>query len=625
MSGRVDGSDPRGGYPPIASYGFISDGQTGALVGEDGSIDWLCAPRFDGPSVFARILDLHRGGSFSLRPVGPGWQRDRRYVPDTNVLETTWESAAGRAVVWDFLSLEMEGPHGPGEVYAHGNLIRLIECREGEIELEARIAPRPDYARSIPEYRRAEHGIEVLGGAQPLNLRSDQQLERHGHDLIARFRLAAVQAAVFALRYDGTRPVREITPALAREALDRSVRSWQQWSRRCQYEGEHREQVLRSALVLKGLIYHRSGALLAAPTTSLPETIGGQRNWDYRYMWFRDATLTLLALFRLGYAHEAHDFMDFMLDSCAICGQELRLMLGVGGEHDLPESTLDHLEGYARSAPVRIGNRAHEQLQLDTYGEVLDACWLYHKISGSISDEQWQLLRRLIEFVCENWQRPDNGIWEVRGALQQFTHSKVMCWVALDRGIRLAYALGDDGVPERWEATREAIRAQVLARGYDRERHSFVQSYGAKALDASTLRLSHVGFLAGDDPRMLATIDLIREELEVDGLVYRYRVEETDDGLHGREGAFVMCSFWLVSSLALAGRCEEAQALLADLLARANDLGLYSEELAPDGTMLGNFPQAFTHLALIQAVANVEAAQQGAERLRSWATRESWR
>jgi len=541
----VDGRVHCHGYPPIASYGFISDGQTGALVGEDGSIDWLCAPRFDSPSVFARILDLDRGGCFSLRPAAPGFWRARRYVPGTNVLESTWENGAGRAVVWDLLSLEMEGPHGPGEVYAHGNLIRLIDCQAGEIEIEAVIAPRPDYARSAPGYRSAGHGIEIAAGEQRLHLRSDRRLERRGDDLVSRFDLVAGQSAVFALRYTATPPQRAITVALARAALQRTVRCWQRWSAHCQYEGEHREQVLRSALVLKGLIHHPSGALLAAPTTSLPESVDGERNWDYRYLWFRDAALTLLALFRLGYEHEAHDFMGFLLSSCAICGQELALLLGIGGEHRLPERTLEHLQGYACSAPVRVGNAAHDQLQLDTYGEVLDACWLYERICGGLSSEHWRLVRGLVEFVCANWRRADNGIWEVRGPRRHFTHSKVMCWVALDRGIRLARALGDDGVEvQRWEATREAIHAEVLARGYDRQRRAFVQSYGSKALDASALRFSHVGFLPGDDPRMLATIERICEELALDELVYRYRVKESDGGLAGQEGAFVICSFW---------------------------------------------------------------------------------
>lgn len=614
---------PRPGYAPIASYGFLSDGQTSALVGADGSVDWLCAPRFDGPSVFARILDARRGGSFVLRPAGGDLLPARRYVPGTNVLETTYSGPDGRAVVWDFLSLDMDGPHGPGEIYAHGNLIRLVEGVEGEVELEARVAPRPDYARTDPVFEPGEHGIDILGGGQRLNLRADRPLERRSGELAARFALGPGDRAAFALRYTGAAPQRPITAAAATEALERTVGSWQEWSGRCRCEGRFRDQVVRSALVLKGLIYHRSGALLAAPTTSLPESIGGARNWDYRYMWFRDATLTLLALFRMGYSHEAHDFMQFLLHTCPICGDELQLMLGIGGEHDLTEIALDHLEGYACSRPVRIGNAAQDQLQLDIYGEVLDACWLYQRISGPLSEEHWAFARALVEFVCANWRRADNGIWEVRGGRRHFTYSKVMSWVALDRGIRIAEELRHDGVLDRWREVRAEIRADVMRHGYDEQRRAFVQSYGSKALDASALRFSHVGFVEGDDPRMLATIERIREELEVDGLVHRYRVEETDDGFTSQEGAFGICSFWLVSSLAMAGRDEEANALLERLLDRANDLGLYAEELTPGGDLLGNFPQAFTHLALIQAAANCEAAED-AERLRAWAMRESW-
>lgn len=616
---------PCPGYAPISSYGFLSDGRTSALVSVGGSVDWMCTPRFDGPSVFGRILDKDRGGFFTIRPSSPGGTSLRQYVADTNVLETTWRSRDGTIVVYDFLSLEAEGPHGPGEVYEHGDLVRLIECREGDVALEARIAPRPDYGRAEPRFRRARYGWTIEGGGQRLNLRTDQSLEQQGDDLVSRFRLRTGEAAVFAVKYTGADPKRDYGPEAARHALALTCRSWRTWAQRCRYEGDYRGQVLRSALVLKGLVYHDSGALLAAPTTSLPETPGGERNWDYRYMWFRDAGLMLLALYRMGYDHEAHDFMEFMIEQCVVCGEELQVMTGIGGELDLEEATLDHLEGYACSRPVRIGNGAHGQLQLDTYGEVLDAAWLYHRMTSGLSEGRFDFLRGLVDFVARNWQRPDNGVWEVRGPLQHFTHSKVMSWVALDRGVRLARALGEEADAERWLPLRDGIKEDVLAHGYDRRRGAFVQAYGSEALDASVLRLSHVGFLDGDDPRMLATIDRVRQELEVEGLVYRYRVEQTDDGLAGHEGAFGICSFWLVSSLALAGRVEEARELLESLLAHANDLGLYAEELSPEGELLGNFPQAFTHLSLIQAAANCDAAREGGEGLRAWASREAWR
>lgn len=622
--GETKRAPPCPGYAPIASYGFLADGCTGALIGPEGAVEWMCAPRFDGPSVFAAILDRSHGGSFRLRPLGPAASHTRRYLPETNVIETTWSRAGSKAVVYDFLALLAEGPHGPGEVHEHGDLVRLVECKEGEVEFEARVAARPGYARSAPQLAKASHGYAIEAEGQGLNLRSDAPLRVEGPDLVSRFRLAAGESVAFCLKYTGGQPARDYGAAAAREALRVTADSWRAWARRCRYEGRYREQVLRSALVLKGLVCHCSGALLAAPTTSLPEAPGGERNWDYRFMWFRDAALTLLAFFRLGYAHEAEDFMQFALEQCIVCDEELQVLIGIGGELEAPERALDHLEGYACSRPVRIGNAAQGQLQLDTYGELLDAAWLYQRMTGNVGERHWALLRDLVDYAVRNWRRPDNGIWEVRGPPQHFTHSKLMSWVALDRGIRLAGELSHDADARHWAPVRDEIASDVLARGYDARLGAFVQAYGSKALDASALRFSHVGFLAGDDPRMLTTIDRVRERLEVDGLVYRYRTDETDDGLAGSEGAFGICSFWLVSSLALAGRTDEAEELLGRLLGRANDLGLYAEQLTPDGQLLGNFPQAFTHLSLIQAVANCDAARCGGERLRAWATRETW-
>jgi GH15 family glucan-1,4-alpha-glucosidase len=416
--------------------------------------------------------------------------------------------------------------------------------------------------------------------------------------------------------------VRRIDPDAARRLLDVTVTSWRDWSSRCRYDGVARDLVVRSAIVLKGLVYHRSGALVAVPTTSLPEELGGVRNWDYRFTWLRDATLMILALLRLGYDHEAHDYMAFLVQECARCGDEPHLMLGIAGEHQLEEQELRHLEGYACSAPVRVGNGAHDQLQLDTYAGVLGAALVYQRMTGGLGGEEWSFLRSLVDFTCRKWSEPDNGIWEVRNARRHFTHSKVMSWTCVDRGIQLVEEcrVGDAPLDE-WKRVRESIRAEVLERGYDPDLGAFVQAYGERPLDASVLRFPMVGFLPADDPRMNSTIDRVIAELESEqGLVHHYRPEQSDDGLEGGEGAFAICSFWLVSALVRAGRIEDAERRFEALCARASPLGLFAEELAPGGGMLGNFPQAFTHLALIQAAADLDAGAD-AETLRAWAER----
>jgi GH15 family glucan-1,4-alpha-glucosidase len=422
---------------------------------------------------------------------------------------------------------------------------------------------------------------------------------------------AGEEAALF-LRYTGepSEPSEPITVGSARACLETTLSCWRAWSSRCEYEGVGRELVVRSAIVLKGLVYHASGALLAAPTTSLPEQLGGQRNWDYRYTWLRDAALTLLALMELGYEHEAEDYMDFLLSECELCGEHAHLVLGIDTGHEMIETNLDHLEGYACSRPVRVGNAAHDQLQLDTYGGVLGAALIYQQRTGGLTKHHWALLSSLVELTAARWHEPDNGIWEVRGQRRHFTHSKVMAWVCVDRGVELAQSLGiRDPRLARWRATSEEIRSDVLRHGYNRAAGAFVQSYGDRALDASALRFPLVEFIAGDDPRMTSTIDRIIHELETfEGLIHRYDHRQVDDGLPGTEGAFAICSFWLVSALSRAGRLDDAQRRFGVLCDRASELGLYAEEFAATG-MLGNFPQAFTHLALIQAAADIEAAR----------------
>lgn len=612
----------RAAYPPIADYAFLSDSHTAALLGPDGAIEWLCAPRFDGPSVFARLLDREHGGALTL-DVGSAGAPTRRYLDGSLVVETRHVSPGGTVQVLDFLSLEAEGPHGVGRVDPHHVLIRLVRCEHGTAHVRARIDARPDYARR-PVVWEADGGLftaEAPGTRLWASSERDLRIDDDG-SLVADVDLVEGEAAAFSLRYSGD-PVGRIDPVVAAELLETTLASWRAWSSRCTYTGPVADLVHRSALVLKGLAYHASGALLAAPTTSLPEEIGGERNWDYRFTWLRDSGLALMALFRLGYRQEGQDYMEFLLRMCSKCGEDLQLMLGIGGESELPEQTLDHLEGYARSRPVRIGNAAHEQLQLDTYGGVLDAALVFGQMTGSLGERHWPLLRTMVDVTCDRWREPDNGIWEVRGKRQHFTHSKVMAWVAIDRGLRLADMLGIEDAPlDRWQDERDAIHHDVLDRGWNDERRTFTQAYGSRGLDASLLRLSLVGFLPGDDPRVLATIDRVIEDLEVaDGLVMRYRNEHTDDGLTGEEGTFAICAFWLVSALALAGRDEDAKRRLDLLAGRASPLGLYAEELAPDGSMLGNFPQAFSHLALIQAAVNV-AALGDREALRAWAERD---
>jgi GH15 family glucan-1,4-alpha-glucosidase len=607
-------------YPRIEEYGFLSDGHTAALSGPDAAIEWLCAPRFDGPSVFGRLLDRDRGGAFELAVEGAA-QPERRYLDGTLVLETRFKTGSGSVVVLDFLALEAEGWHGPGEVYPHHVLVRLATCERGKARVRARIDARPDYGRSVPAWQ-ARDGFFTLDAPRTrIWASSDRGFAVEAEALVASFDLRERESAAFALRYAGE-PVRRIDPQVAGRLLDTTVLSWRRWSGRLRYDGVGRELVLRSALVLKGLVFHESGALLAAPTTSLPEETGGERNWDYRFTWLRDATLALLAFLRLGYEHEGRDYMEFLIRECARCGARPHLMLGIGSEHEIDELELSHLEGYACSAPVRVGNGAHEQLQLDSYGAVLGAALVYQRMTGGLPAESWPLLRSLVEFTCHHWRDPDNGIWEVRGERRHFTHSKVMSWMCVDRGIQIAEQLDPAKAPlETWRDVRSAIRADVLAHGYDTERGVVIQAYGAKALDASALRFPLVGFLAADDPRMASTIDRIIDELESEeGLVHRYKQDEVDDGVPGGEGAFAICSFWLVSALVRAGRVEEAGRRFAALCDRASPLGLYGEELAPGGGMLGNFPQAFSHLALVQAAADLNASEDKAA-LTAWAER----
>ncbi|KXK59515.1 hypothetical protein AWW66_23760 [Micromonospora rosaria] len=603
-------------FPPIDGYAFLSDTHTAALVAPDGAVEWLCVPRFDGDAVFARLLDRDAGGAFALTVDGAG-PVERRYLPDTLVLASRYEGRAGDAVVRDFLAVTPGDPEQP--IRAGKLLVRQVSVERGPVRLAVRVTPRPGYGARPATWERSGDRWRAAGAR--LWLDADLPLTADDGDLHAEVDLPAGRTVTLLLGYDDAPADGTGQPGGATDPerlVERTCATWRDWAARSDYAGFAAEAVRHSALVLRGLSFDETGALLAAPTTSLPEEIGGSRNWDYRYTWHRDAALLLLALFRLGHAEEGRRYLRFLLDICA--GQQTLLtpLIGIDGRTD-EEREVEHLSGYAGSRPVRVGNEAVDQVQFDTYGHILDAALAYQQLTGELTGEQWGLLRRHVDTMAERWREPDHGIWEIRGPLRHHVNSKVMIWVCLDRGIRLAGLLGDDTAPvERWRRARDELHAEVLDRGYDRELNSFVMWYDSTEPDASLLRIPLVGFLPADDPRVLGTIDHHWRELAVaPALIRRY---VADDGLPGEEGAFLLCSFELVSALALAGRRDEARDLFDRLMALAGPLGLYSEQMAADGTALGNHPQAFTHLALVEAALNLDAAGDR-EALHVWAER----
>jgi GH15 family glucan-1,4-alpha-glucosidase len=605
---RVDG------YLPIENYGIIGNLRTCALVGIDGSIDWLCLPHFDSGSVFGSLIDAQRGGRFRIAPVGPA-RNKQFYWPDTNVLITRFLGADGVVEIEDFM------PAGVAPEW-RDQLIRRVRVVRGEVDLLLECDPAFDYARASHTTQITKHGAVFTTTEGAVGLASAVPLERRGSGVVARFRLRAGEHHTFVFR-----PLvkhHECTAAphsdTTQELFERTVEFWRKWLAQSTYSGRFREMVNRSALALKLLTFEPTGAIVAAPTCSLPEALGGTRNWDYRYTWLRDAAFTVYALMRLGFTEEASRFMDFLEARCHEMtpgGPPLQIVYGIDGRHDLPEIELHHLSGYRGSAPVRIGNGASRQLQLDIYGELLDAVYLFNKHGSPISYELWRHLRTILDWVAANWKQPDAGIWEVRHGHRDFVYSRLMCWVALDRGIRLADKRSFPADHERWHRVRDEIYEDVMARGFSTSRNAFVQSYGSEQLDASNLIMPLVFFVAPTDPRMLATIDAIRSPateggLESDGLVYRYD-ERVPDGLRGIEGTFNMCTFWLVEALTRAGRSDrrrldEARLLFERMLGYASHVGLYAEQTGPTGESLGNFPQAFTHIALISAAFNLDRA-----------------
>ena len=604
-------------FPPIGSYGFLSDCHTAALVSFSGSIEWLCLPRFDSPSAFAALLD--RGaGHFSLRPRGVIVPISRRYEPGTLVIETTWVTDTGWAVVHDALTIaewvSADGKRGRPET-AHESdrsLLRTVTCIDGEVEIEMECMPRFGYGLEAASWSGGELGEALAVGADGTELRltSDMELSLDGGTARGSLKLREDESGFCAITWGegGIGGPRSSPEAL--ERLDSTEEFWRAWLRHGKFpDHPWRIHLQRSALVLKGLTYTPTGAIVAAPTTSLPETPGGERNWDYRYSWIRDSTFSLWALHTLGFDEEARDYMRFIVQVCRD-HPDLQIMYGIGGEKELTESTLDHLGGYGGAKPVRIGNGAYDQRQNDVWGSLLDSIYLHEKaLKGRGTPADRQLVRYQVEAAIAAWPNPDQGIWESRGEPQHYVSSKLMIWVAVDRGVRMARGLGFEDIAAEWQAKADEFHAEILERGV--RDGVFRQHYDTDALDASLLLIPLLRFLPPDDSRLRATVDAIADELTEHGLVLRYKVKETDDGLHGKEGTFLICSFWLVSALSEIGECKRARELCERLLEAAGWLDLFAEELEADsGRHLGNFPQAFTHLALINAVSHVIADEE---------------
>ena len=612
-------------FPPIADYALLSDRQVQALVAPSGNVEWLCLPRPDGPSVFGAMLD--RGaGLFRVGPADVTVPAGRRYVPGTLVLETTWQTRTGWVVIRDAL---LVGPwyddtwravdyhRPPGDHEAEHILLRTIRCVNGHVELLMNCDPVPDYGRgeAVWEYEGEGYGRAVAkidGGGLTLRLTTDLRMGFEGRRAHASTTVREGDERFVAFSWSDHE-----APQTYQDAADRMWRTqeyWREWMNHGEFpDHPWRIHLQRSALTLKGLTYAPTGALMAAATTSLPETPGGERNWDYRYSWIRDSTFALWGLYTLGFDSEADGFFEFVADRCQD-GSELQIMYGLGGERDLTEQALPHLSGYENAYPVRIGNAAFSQKQHDVWGVLLDSVYLHAKSRDRLPERVWPIVVAQVENAIEHWREPDRGIWEVRGEPKHFTSSKMFCWVALDRGARLARRRGEDELGQKWRAVADEIHADICANGLD-GRGVFTQYYGTDALDASLLLMPLVRFLPKDDPRITATVLAIAHELTVDGLVLRYRVEETDDGLSGEEGTFTICSFLLVSALVEIGEFKRARELCEKLLSFASPLQLYAEEIdAVTGRHLGNFPQAFTHLALINAVVHLIQAEMKLQR-----------
>ena len=595
-------------FEPIENYGVIGNMQSIALVGMNGSIDFLCYPEFDSPTVFAALLDDKNGGRFQITPQLTNPRVRQLYLPETNILLTRFLADEGVVELGDFMPIE-DNEEQPSEI------VRRVSVIKGNADFTMRCQPKFNYARS-PHRTEISEGCARFfptGDCSPMALYSTVALEQDSQEVIARFTLQASEKAIFIL--GGIRPLGQQPEIdLVEQRFQQTGRFWKSWVAKSKYKGRWRETVHRSALLLKLLISQKNGSLIAAPTFSLPENIGGVRNWDYRFTWLRDATFTLYAMIRLGFVDEAEAFIHWLKGRLSDDAQRgpLQVMYAIDGRQQLDEIALEHLSGYENSRPVRIGNAAYQQLQLDIYGEMMDSIYLANKYGDPISYAGWEAIQRMLEWLTKNWRRPDEGIWEVRGGAKEFLHSRLMCWVAFDRALRLAQKRSLSGPLDAWQRTRDEIRADIFTNFWDDHLQSFVQSKGTKNLDASVLLMPMMRFISPVDPMWLSTLRAIENRLVEDTLVRRYEVEQTHvDGLPGTEGSFTACSFWYVECLARAGQLEKAQLLFEKLLGYANHLGLYSEELGSNGRHLGNFPQAFTHLALISAATYLDRALSG--------------
>ncbi len=594
-------------YKKIEQYGLIGNLETCALVGDDGSIDWLCTPHLESPSVFAAILDAEKGGKFCIQPVGR-YSSKQSYIERTNVLETKFTTDSGTAALTDFMTPVYELTELTGKPRS---LFRKVECITGRIEMKVEYSPRFDYARTVPIIENLHGGILARGGNQELFLFSGKQLRADAREVRSTFNLHKGDILWFVLSYD---KMHTFSPRECEELLQRTIQYWQEWAHECEIEkcvfnGPWHDQVVRSGLVLKLLTHPATGAIAAAPTTSLPEEIGGVRNWDYRYSWIRDSSFTAQALYDLGHKNEALEFFHWFHRICALKKHpsEIQIMYGLHGDMDLTEEILGHLSGYMDSRPVRVGNGAAKQKQLDIYGELIEAFFETYRYEKGIPGDLWKIIWQITDYVCEVWNTPDYGIWEVRCEPKHFTHSKLMCWVAIDRSLRMAKYCGFDAPVRKWKKTRDEIRDAILKYGFNQKLNSFVQDFDSTYLDATALLIPIHEFLPPDDPKVQGTIDAIKSNLSQNGLIYRYNGE---DGLPGGEGTFLLCTFWLVDVLALSGRIDEAEELYQSVLKHISPLGLFAEEFdAVNQKHLGNYPQGFSHIGLINSALYIGKAK----------------